>query len=518
MISRGDNRPDFDPDSNNLKMLLVSLHLRMPPKAFQETFRWKSEKYQESIEFLKTKGYVYEKDGKCYPSCMVITDKEGKELFEYSEPLARKIADLVISNMSKIQDLYMKTHLSKTTDFSKVSFLILSNVLLDNWQIRNVEGEFLAKERPQRHGKNYYVSFQQNLNSSRESFGIYGNMVFNDLAVFGNNRGIIQRSQQQEYSEKALAVSDMDGEVFNEMASSIRPQLIGLLRKDRNYIEQVFKKTVYPNEITFEEFFIWWYHFIYTRATNILAERGHLTLPEGGNFFYARRNPATASSVTPPPDPTGAISPEVDQILERYAKAVGGEGALLGLSNEHRKGELRTGTRTFTIESRATASGQWDLALKGDQQSLQIQCNNVRCWRNGNPSDPVDPATAVEMAAEFEILFPLHVKDYFPTLRLMGKDTQAGNPVLILEGSSPSLKPTKIIFDVQTGLLVKLGSTEFQDYRECGGIQRPYVFVSTLEGKMTSSEIQHNQPIPPEAFEGQTEVTAQSNVEKQTNR
>lgn len=42
----------------------------------------------------------------------------------------------------------------------------------------------------------------------------------------------------------------------------------------------------YAGEIAFEEFFIWWYHFIYTQATNILAERGKLIIPEGGNFYY----------------------------------------------------------------------------------------------------------------------------------------------------------------------------------------------------------------------------------------
>jgi hypothetical protein len=326
-------------------MIIVSLHLRVPPKAFQESLGWNAERYMEKIAFLRSKDYVYEKEGKFYPSCMVITDKEGKELFKFAEPIARKIAESVISHLDIIKDQYSKTEIAKTTDFSKVSFLILSGVVLDNWQISNVEKEFLDKERPLRHGKNYYFSFQQNLNSSRESFGIYGNMGLNGFSVYGNNRGTINRTRLQEYQGRALVIGDNDDVVFNSMASSFKPMLIDLLKKDRSYIEHVYKETGYANEVSFEEFFIWWYHFIYTRATNILAEKNYITIPEQGNFFYTRTSSAPPQSSSLNPSPSTTISPDVDRILERYVEAVGGKAALIGLSTEKRTGEIRTNTQ-----------------------------------------------------------------------------------------------------------------------------------------------------------------------------
>jgi hypothetical protein len=510
MISRGDNLPDFNPDDDSLKLLIVSLHMSVPAKAFQESYGWKDELYKEKIEFLRSKDYVYEKEGRFYPSCMVITDQEGKELFEYAEPIAGKISDSVISQLNTIKDQYLKTDLSKTTDFSKVSFLILSNVLLDNWQIRYVEKEFLSKERPLRHGKNYYFSFQQNLNPPRESFGIYGNGYYSGVAIFGNNRGSINLRQLRQHSKEATIISDQDDAVFEEMASSFRPILISLLKKNRNYIEDVYRKTGYANEVSFEEFFIWWYHFIYTRATNILAEKNYLTLPEQGNFFYNRSSSAPAQRSNPTLKPAAVSLSEVDQVLERYVKAVGGREALVRLSTENRKGELETGKGVFTLESYATAWGQWSLVLKRNQQSLQIQCDKTTCWRNGNQSDNVDPTTSVEIAAEFEMYFPAHLKDYFQTLQFVGKKSLDGNSVFVLEGSSPSLKPMKIAFDAQTGLLVKLGSTEFRDYRECGGIKRPFVFISPVDGKTTFSQIQHNQPIPAEVFARQPDNAVQA--------
>jgi len=287
--------------------------------------------------------------------------------------------------------------------------------------------------------------------------------------------------------------------------------LIGLLNKDREYIEGVFQKTGYSNEVTFEEFFMWWYHFIYTRATNILAEKNYITIPEQGNFFYARDPSVLVQSSSPTTGPTAIVSPEVQRILDRYVEAVGGKAALMRLSTENRKGELRSERAVFVVESHATAPGYWAFKLKNDQRSLSIQCHKADCWRNGDQSDLVDPATSVQMAAEFEMHFPLHLKEYFSTLQLNGSESQPGASTLILEGSSPRLGSTKIVFDAQTGLLLRLGTAEFHDYRECDGIKRPFTFISTADGKVTFNQTQHNQPIPADVFELQSRALAQGN-------
>lgn len=287
MISRGDNRPDFDTKDRGIKTLIVSLHTRVPPEEFQATYNWSPEKYLEQISFLISKNYAHEKGGKFYPNCMVIPDREGKDLFRYAEPLSQEIANAIIANLDTIKSHYQKTDLCKTTGFPEVSFFILSNVLLDNGQISNVEREFLGKERPLRHGKNYYFALLQNLNPPRESFGIYGNAVLSkEAAVYGNNRKTLSATQTQKQSEAGMVLSRNDLVIFTSMASFFQPVLIDLLKGRRGYIDEVYQKTGYSNEIAFEEFFIWWYHFIYTRATDILAQKGYLAVPADGNFFY----------------------------------------------------------------------------------------------------------------------------------------------------------------------------------------------------------------------------------------
>ncbi len=287
LISRGDNKPDFDTEDRGIKTLIVSLHLGVSPEAFQATYSCSPGKYLEQIRFLMGKNYVHEKGGRFYPSCMVVTDREGKDLFRYAEPLSQDIADAIVDNLDAIEGQYLETDLCKTTAFPKVAFLVLSNILLDSGQISNVEREFLAKERPLRHGKNYYFALLQNTNSSRESFGIYGNAVLSKgAAVYGNNRKSLSASQIQKQSEAGLVLSRNDFAVFTGIASFFQPVLIDLLKNRRGYIDEVYEKTGYGNEVAFEEFFIWWYHFIYTRATDILAEKGCLVVPADGNVFY----------------------------------------------------------------------------------------------------------------------------------------------------------------------------------------------------------------------------------------
>ncbi len=496
MISRGDNRPDFNPSEDSLKALIISLHQNIPPAEFQKSFGMSPEKYLEKINFLKSKNYLHEKEGKFLLSCLVVSDQEGSELFRQAEPLARKIADSIRANLDAYKSQYMKTDLAKTTDFEKISFFLLSNVLLDSGQISNFENEFLARERPLRHGKNYYCAFLQNLHSERESFGIYGNAVFEGFQVYGNNRQSIKDNPARGKSEEMATISRNDMPIFENIISSYKPILIEILRDNRGYAERVYGETRFSKEVSFEEFFIWWYHFIYTRATNILAENNCLAVPESGNFYF-RIDPNSRTAANA--DPTA--SPEIEQILEHYVAAVGGKSTLMSLSTEARKGEMKNPQGIFPLESYATNSGRWTYLFKKDEKTHQMQCDRTKCWERGNPSDHLDSKTYVELAAAFDLHFPLHLKEYLPSLRFQGKESSGDRSLLVLEGSSPELEPLPIVFDAETGLLLKLGTLEFQDYRKIGGVQRPFVFLSPTDGRITFREIQHNQPLPAQIFD-----------------
>lgn len=286
-ISSGDNFPNYRGDRDSLRLLLISLHFRIPPDKFCKNYNWEADTYWKDINYYKGRNFILEKAGVFFPNIMIITDEEGRDLSVNGEPVAAQIADSLIGHLASIKNLYDRSDINQRIPFDSVRFFILSNVLLDNWQINNVENEFLKKERTLRNGKNYYWSLMQNLRPERESFGIYGNTSFNNVGTYGNNRYNFKNDQERNEAMKGITVFKMtDNSVFENLAFNFKPVLLQILNSNRSYFESMYLKSKYSDEISFEEYFIWWYHFIYTRATNILAQKSYLKIPAGGNFFY----------------------------------------------------------------------------------------------------------------------------------------------------------------------------------------------------------------------------------------
>jgi len=298
IISKGDNLPDFDRKKDSINLFLVALHERIGPKEFQKKAGWSDEMMKEKTQFLINKGWLVNDDEGLRPSVFIVSDEQGKELYKYGIPLATEIAQSIEKEIPVIREKYKATVLSDNWDFDSMSFLILSDVLLDNWQIMEIEATYLKKEnRPRRHGKFYYASIMENADIAYEPFGIYGNQYgkINDstyLSIYGNNRIIINESLKNNSAFRdsifrvALKLTPEVYRFFEEIAMDYRPKLLKILNENTDYSRKVFEKTGYSDEITFEEFFIWWYHFIYTSATNILAKGNCLKIPVGGNFYY----------------------------------------------------------------------------------------------------------------------------------------------------------------------------------------------------------------------------------------
>jgi len=278
-ISRGDNFPDFKISKENRRLFLVALHNNIPIKEFQTKTKINDEELNSMIQLLKSKKWIHKINGKYKPTVFVATREDGERLYKYSEPIARLIALKIKELLPNIKEKFNHTEISLTHNFEEWSFQILSNVLLDNWQIFHVENQFLGKyARPVRHGKNYYASITE-LTTDRESFGIYGNK-YGKISVYGNNR------MKADLSSTKYFVSKKDNEVFIELAKAFLPELIKILNTKKEYSQEVFEKLGYSKEITFEEFYMWWYHFIYSQTTEFMEEMKILSIPIDGNFVY----------------------------------------------------------------------------------------------------------------------------------------------------------------------------------------------------------------------------------------
>jgi len=291
LISRGDNRPNFNPYKDSIDYFLYAIHNGIHEKEFAVKAGWSNEKLQQKIDLLLNAGFLKKSmGGKLIPNAMVVSQKDGKAIYKVSEKVATEIADSLAVYLPKIKASYAAISFSDKFNFDQLSFFLISDVLLDNWQINNVESQFVKAPRTLRHGKNYYYQIAElDPKSEREVFGIYGNQVqCNDTicaAVYGNKRvGIQLKNYYNDVS--APYILPKDEEIFKQMALGFLPSMLSIFERNRTFFVRVYNQSKYKDGISFEEYFMWWYHFIYTRATDICAERKLIYIPESGNFFY----------------------------------------------------------------------------------------------------------------------------------------------------------------------------------------------------------------------------------------
>ncbi len=288
-ISAGDNFPVISLFENDRFKFLVGLHNGFSVKEISEQLNWTKTALASEIDLLKENGYLAEKDGALFPAISIVMDIEGKTQFKQCEPVAEMIAESIIKIAPTIKQMYDSMEVARQEPYEDFKFFIMSDVLLDNWQINNVERAFLKKERTLRHGKRYYLQFAEKDSLTKiEVFGIYGNQYRCKDSIcyitYGNNRKNHKKTFAELESMDIPLLSIADQEILHEMSELYRPELIKILEANRAIFVQHYNASNYKNELSFEEYFIWFYHFLYTRATDKLAEKQQLQIPDTGIF------------------------------------------------------------------------------------------------------------------------------------------------------------------------------------------------------------------------------------------
>ena len=345
MISAGNNYPSLNIRANRLTEICVALHLRKALASIERDLGISSAELRDRVDSLMTAGLVKSSpSGQFLPTFMVITLEDAHWMAppdEMVETTGRLIAD----RLSDIRARAESIPAIRRVGFSHSAFLILSNVLLDNWQIRNVETKFLKAERPLRNGRRYYFAiFEKQFNQQNEAFGIFGNagLVLGNvqLGVYGNRRyggGTLLSVSREEFArlfelppqadanaERAALLEGMvafartgeeclnarqkagltelglfeNGELrvavftgaeamkLGDVAALITSDLLGLLERYRSELQNTHERSPFSKETTFNEFFMWWYHFFYSATTHWLARQGLLEIPRSGNATY----------------------------------------------------------------------------------------------------------------------------------------------------------------------------------------------------------------------------------------
>jgi len=216
-----------------------------------------------------------------------------------------------------------------------------------------------------------------------------------------------------------------------------------------------------------------------------------------------------------------AALPSVDQVLDKYVKAIGGKAAFEKLTSRVSKGTLEMaqlpGPAAEEIYAKAPNKQYMVTDLSSFGQARR-GFNGAVGWED-NPQNGMRDITGPELAEmkrDADFYRAIKLRELYPKMTVKGKESVNGHDAYVVEATPPEGAAETLYFDADSGLLVRsvretggpngnatLDIT-FDDYREVDGIKLPFVMHFSL-GDFTFviklSEVKHNVPIDDAKFD-----------------
>ena len=289
----GHQGPKINIKNDSLAEFLTALHYNIPLAEIENALNWSTAKTEKHINALIDNKLLEKKDGYYQPMLGIFALDRGILLKEEAKQVANEIADSIQNRLPEIQKMHNEMNISQRRDFRELSLFYLINVILDNFQIQRVEEEFLNQKRPLRNGSRYYLGIvEDHPSSNTEPFGMYGNrgLLFNDsvgIYVFGNKR-IKSNAGWDNHEDKNIYVFDEEDTqmIKQKMPGAFFPCLLDILNRNKPNFQATYRELGFDEEISFEEFFIFWYHWIYSETADVLIAKDIIEKPENGMFYY----------------------------------------------------------------------------------------------------------------------------------------------------------------------------------------------------------------------------------------
>ncbi|MBU5593373.1 hypothetical protein KQI89_16615 [Clostridium sp. MSJ-4] len=337
--------PALNLNENNLDLMLMLMHYKLSKNEIKKYLNLSEEEFIYRINFLEEDGLISKAwDGSYVPSCMAISLEEAEELYEKSKDFVDETVELFIDNMEEIKEKTLNMRCYKDFRFEDLSLFILSDVLMNSFQIENIEKYFIKRHPPIRNEKRYYLALlEQRMGEEREAFGLYGNMGVSfedfDICMYGSRdstENILTLNDEQLkeyfgfedinniydikeellrdllklYSDKDYSIKESIKSGFNRLNLMIGDKLnvpvmsreeydnlfdiasitlkpyIEIFQNNKEVLMEYYRKSSYYGEISFEEYFIYWYHFYYSLTTDRLIEKGLIKNEKNQLFTY----------------------------------------------------------------------------------------------------------------------------------------------------------------------------------------------------------------------------------------
>jgi len=213
--------------------------------------------------------------------------------------------------------------------------------------------------------------------------------------------------------------------------------------------------------------------------------------------------------------------PGVDQILDKYAEALGGQAAYEKVTTRAMKGtvEIPDDNVTAPLQVLAKAPGSFRLTMDSPGYGvIETVLDGSSGWEK-NPDSGTHAMSKTDLAIaqrDHHFYREVRLKELYPKMETAGADKVDGRAVYVVEATPAAGPAEKLYFDAETGLLVKRdfervtledGIVQYEmlmrDYRDVDGLKLPFTIEQRAPDNtmiFKFSEIKNNAPLADTAF------------------
>jgi len=187
------------------------------------------------------------------------------------------------------------------------------------------------------------------------------------------------------------------------------------------------------------------------------------------------------------PDAKPAV-PTAEQILDRYIKSVGGQDAAAKVKSIVYTGNIqRSEGRNSAVEITTKGADKYLSKLTTPQGTVVQGIDVGAVWvKDNNGPRPLADADLEQLRQRIALYGVIKIAEQPAQMRVLGLEKMGDKDAYVIDVTSGPKTIKKYFFDAQTGLLLRITTirqaillplpeqTEFEDYRDVGGVKLPF--------------------------------------------
>jgi outer membrane lipoprotein-sorting protein len=217
----------------------------------------------------------------------------------------------------------------------------------------------------------------------------------------------------------------------------------------------------------------------------------------------------------------GHAQPSVDQILAKYAQALGGQAAYEKVTTRAMKGTVEIPDDNVTGAAQVWAKAPDSFRLTMDIPGygvVETVLDGANGWEK-NPDSGMHAMSKTDLAAarrDRHFYREVRLRELYSKMETAGADKVEGRAVYVVEATPAAGPAEKLYFDAENGLLVKRdfervtledGIVQYEmllrDYRDVDGLKLPFTIEQRAPDNtmiFKFAEIENDAPLADTAF------------------